>query len=287
MSTPATSSPKQEGRVQAHFDTVAAEYASFYQGGSSEAHSFTTRLRRVLEMLPARVGTLVDIGCGPGILVNRIMNRDGCAQDPETCVLGMDFAANMVRQAVKSEASPGAKRRRCFLRGSAGILPFKTSAVDNAVTMGLMEYLDDEEQVLREIARVLRPGAAVVITLPNRWSPYRLWHRMLNRLFATLRRLFPNSANLNSVEFMVGPFTKGVAHREYSEFAYSRLLRQFELETVQVCGYNFKLFVTPLDKIFPKATVAVSRWLEWLGPIPFVRLLSTAFIIKARRKAWS
>ena len=84
---------------------------------------------------------------------------------------------------------------------------------------------------------------------------------------------------------MVGPFTKGVAHREYSEWAYRRFLKRHGFSVLEACYYNYKLFLTPLDKWFPKATVRASRALECLGRVPLMQGLSTAFIIKARKIA--
>ncbi len=271
----------QEERVKTHFDTVANTYASFYQGQTSEAHSFTIRLKRVLEMLPERLGNFVDIGCGPGILLRRVLDRD---MDVDR-VVGMDFAPNMVSKAEELLRIGGHTGRAELLCGSVMKLPFADASLDTAVCMGLMEYLDDEPAAISEISRVTRPGATVIITLPNAWSPYRMWHRLLNRVFKGLQRIFPDSKRLTQIEFMVGPFTKGVAHREYSEWAYRRFLRRHGFSTVDVCYYNYKIFLTPLDKRFPAATVKVSRALESLCRTPLLRMLSTAFIIKAKKNA--
>jgi hypothetical protein len=47
--------------------------------------------------------------------------------------------------------------------------------------------------------------------------------------------------------------------------------------------YNFKVFLEPLDRWFPHASVRVSRRLESLGRGP-LRRLGTGFIVKARKK---
>lgn len=277
--------PQQEHRVREHFEKVAPEYASCYQGESSEAHSFNVRLQRVIGMLPPKVGTMVDVGCGPGILLRRFLEERDRPPDPSARLVGLDFAGKMLREADRFVNAEGKAWRSYFLCGEAGRLPFRAGTVDTMTCMGLMEYLGDEERVLAEISSAMRPEGIVIITLPNLWSPYRLWHRLLNRIFGALRAIFPHSRMLKNIEFMVGPFTKGIAHREYSEGAYKRFLRRFGLEPIDVCYYNFKLFLTPLDKRFPKLTVSVSRQLERLGRSPVSRFLATAFIIKARKGA--
>ena len=102
-----------------------------------------------------------------------------------------------------------------------------------------MEYLDDEQAVLNEIVRVMRSGGVAVITLPNFSSVSRRWLRLLNRVFLVLRRWFPRSQRLQNLEFMVGPFTKGITHREYVEAAYRQLLKGYGLDVVDTCYYNF------------------------------------------------
>src|SRR4030095_1587878 len=84
----------QENKVQEHFDHVAGRYASWYTGETSNAHSFSVRLRRVLEMLPSKVGTLLDLGCGPALLFEGV----GADRQP-TRLIGMDFAGKMLVEA--------------------------------------------------------------------------------------------------------------------------------------------------------------------------------------------
>jgi SAM-dependent methyltransferase len=151
------------------------------------------------------------------------------------------------------------------------------------ICMGLMEYLDDEARVLSEISRIVRQKGLVIITLPNLHSPYRQWHRLLNSAFNYLGRLFPKNQKLQHVEFMVGPFTKGVKHREYDRWSYGKVLQKHGLQPVEVRYYNFKLFLTPFDKWFPELTVRVSKVLEKLWWYPIGQFMATAFIIKARK----
>jgi ubiquinone/menaquinone biosynthesis C-methylase UbiE len=270
-------SATQRHLVVAHFDKVAPQYASFYVGDRSEAHSFSIRLERVIELLPEKFASLLDLGCGPGLLLQRLAPRKGAGGVRR--LTGLDFAHGMLQQAQQG-AQPGAYS---VLRGDVAKLPFGAINQDVVVCMGLMEYLDDERAVLAEIARVMRPGGTVIITLPNVSSLYRRWHRLLNRMFLRLRRWFPRSQRLQNLEFMVGPFTKGIAHREYAEEAYRRLLREYGLDVVATCYYNFKIFLTPLDKVFPRLTVQVSRGLERLGRGRTGRLLATAFIVRAEK----
>ena len=194
----------------------------------------------------------------------------------------MDFAAQMLVQA-KTRVDDGKAPHVLFVRGDVTRLPFPDCSIDTVTNMGLMEYLDDENTTLQETARVLKPGGIVIITLPNVSSPFRLWHRFMRRVFSFLRKVFSNHRRVGYLDAMLGPFGQDVlGHREYSQREYTERLRRLGLQTVDVCGYNFKIALTPLDKWLPRLSIAVARKLEVLARTP-LRFMGTSFIIKAQK----
>jgi ubiquinone/menaquinone biosynthesis C-methylase UbiE len=272
----------QEQRVQEHFDRVSGRYASWYTGETSNAHSFSTRLSRVLEMLPDETGSLLDVGCGPGLLFQSMREGRFAGANGATRWIGMDFAAQMLMQA-KTRVDDGKKPQALLVRGDVTRIPFPDCSIDTVTNMGLMEYLDDEDTTLQEIARVLKPGGAVIITLPNVSSPFRIWHRFMRRVFSFLRKVFSNHRRVGYLDSFLGPFGQdSLGHREYSQREYRERLRSLGLKTVDVCGYNFKIALTPLDKWLPRVSIAVARKLEVLARTP-LRFMGTSFIIKAEK----
>jgi SAM-dependent methyltransferase len=57
-----------------------------------------------------------------------------------------------------------------FFRGDATQLPLRSESADLVVAMEVLEHLSDQEGLIREIARVCRPGGIAVISTPNRAS---------------------------------------------------------------------------------------------------------------------
>lgn len=275
----------QEQQVQEHFDRVAGRYASWYVGQTSNArtfsnaHSFTTRLNRVLEMLPNETGTLLDVGCGPGLLFQSMREGRFAGSNGSTRWIGMDFATQMLMQA-KERVDDGKTQ---FVRGDVTRLPFPDASIDIVTNMGLMEYVDDEDTTLQETARVLKPGGIVIVTLPNVSSPFRVWHRFMRGVFSFLRKVFSNHRRVGYLDAMLGPFGQDVlGHREYSPREYQERLRQLGFKTVDVCGYNFKIALTPLDKWMPRLSTSIASTLEVLARTP-LRFIGTSFIIKAQK----
>ena len=94
---------------------------------------------------------ILDYGCGTG------GNTDAFVPLGE--VVGVEPNAAAVRMA----SARGTAR---FCRGSGTSLPFKEGAFDVVVASDVLEHIEDDVGAVREIARSLRPGGALVMSVP-------------------------------------------------------------------------------------------------------------------------
>jgi ubiquinone/menaquinone biosynthesis C-methylase UbiE len=93
---------------------------------------------------------ILDIGCGTGRLLNRL-----AAQQEDIQGFGLDFSAEMVRQARQSNQH---RPRLIFLEGKSAPLRFVDEFFDAVFcTFSLMHY-PQADAVFAEIWRVLKPG---------------------------------------------------------------------------------------------------------------------------------
>jgi len=101
---------------------------------------------------------ILDLGCGTGGSFPLLRNWG--------VVVGLDNSYIALRLA----------RRRGMNRlvlGDAQLLPFGENRFDLVTVLDVLEHLDNDCQALREIWRVLKPGGAVVFTVPafmSLWS---------------------------------------------------------------------------------------------------------------------
>jgi 2-polyprenyl-3-methyl-5-hydroxy-6-metoxy-1,4-benzoquinol methylase len=245
------------------FDEKARAYAEGYRGGSSAAHSFNIRLRRVFELLDRdRRGRVLDVGCGPGMTVQELV-KDGFE------FYGVDISGEMIGQC---ERKFGDVLAAHFSVGRIEKLEFPNGFFDVVLCVGVVEYVDDDRVAVGEMARVVKPGGIVVVTLPNRASPYRVWQRTV---YSGVRRLMRKvkGRGISAVE---------VVHREYSEKTCCDLLASYGLKVTDVVYYNFRVLLFPFDRMFPGLTVLLSRKMERLGRGK-LRRLGTGFVVKAER----
>lgn len=115
------------------------------------------RARRILAVLDAWSGVpladarLLDVGASHGIITAALAERVEWA-----CGLDVDAAA--LRSALDDARAAG--HALALVRGSGVQLPFKDECMDVVVCNHVYEHVPDGRALMREVARVLRPGGA-------------------------------------------------------------------------------------------------------------------------------
>jgi 2-polyprenyl-6-hydroxyphenyl methylase/3-demethylubiquinone-9 3-methyltransferase len=138
------------------YDRLAGEW--WKPRGSFAALHWLADCRAGLSPAPPRRGmTLLDIGCGGGLLTTHIHAYRH---------VGVDLSAPSLRVAASHGLVP--------LRADAMALPLRDHVADVVVAGELFEHVSDLPQVIAEIARVLRPEGVLVFDTIN----HTLWSRL-------------------------------------------------------------------------------------------------------------
>lgn len=102
---------------------------------------------------------LLEVGCGTGAQLELLLDAY-----PLLHVTGVDHAAAQLDAARRNLADPLYATRTTLVHGSAERLPFGESTFDAGFLCWILEHVADPAPVLRELHRVLAPGAPVVIS---------------------------------------------------------------------------------------------------------------------------
>jgi hypothetical protein len=83
------------------------------------------------------------------------------------------------------------------------VLPLDGASIDAAAICVSIQYLQTPVAVLREVARVLKPGAPVAITFSNRCFPTKaiaVWHALSDEQHARLVGIYLERAGFSAIE---------------------------------------------------------------------------------------
>lgn len=167
-------------QVRATYDRVARAPASgfhFHTGGAYAVHQLRYDAAQ-LAALPAlstdrfsgvgnplRVGTIragsvvLDHACGAGMDLLLAARATG----PQGRAIGVDLTPAMRTCAIRAAAQAGLLDRVQLHEGTFEDLPLPDASVDYVISNGVLNLAPDKPRVMREVARVLRPGGELFL----------------------------------------------------------------------------------------------------------------------------
>ena len=119
-------------------------------------------------------GRALDIGTGPGQIVLKLARRL-----PRWQFVGVDRSTNMIQKARAGAAAEG--ERVQFFVADGNRLSFPDGSFDLVMCNSVLHHLAEPQRVLGEVARLVKPGGAVLIRdlrRPSRlaYPLYVRWH---------------------------------------------------------------------------------------------------------------
>lgn len=154
------------------------EFAKFYSPKKLSVRSFVSlfldsRTDSLLKLSSVDTSdTVLDLGCGSGVHMKIL--APNCRK-----IIGVDISKDMVTLAKKE--TKGFKNAFVYL-ADCDKLPFDNREFDVVIAMGLMDYVSNWTNTLREISRVMKKNGTVIFTIPKKPS-----------LFAFLRSSWGNN----------------------------------------------------------------------------------------------
>lgn len=114
----------------------------------------------------------IDLGCGTGrhvLALSRIPSNIIGADISRTDIRAARYLLEIMRRRNEVRA------RVHWLQTAGERLPFKDAAFDRVICTETLEHVDDDSVLARELARVLRPGGILAISVPDEFSEKVFW----------------------------------------------------------------------------------------------------------------
>jgi 2-polyprenyl-3-methyl-5-hydroxy-6-metoxy-1,4-benzoquinol methylase len=114
------------------------------------------RVKTIIRLLQPRAGDMVlEVGCGSGNVLEALPHG--------TKPVGIDLSSMLVTESRVRLAGRGGM----IAQANAEQLPFPTGHFSRIICTEVLEHVQRPEVVLGEIARVAKPDAIIVISIPN------------------------------------------------------------------------------------------------------------------------
>lgn len=265
-------------KVRDYFDSTTVYWDTVYEGNAFIHHHMNDRMRMVLaavdEVSQRAQLRILDLGCGTGIVTQRLLQKGHR-------VAAVDCSAKMLAELRRSVGSYLFKQCVGAIQADVNYTPFRNDEFDLVLCVGVIQYQHNEDLVLSEISRVLRPKGHCIFTLPNLLTIAHLTDPIYVLRF--IRRLLTRSllgTELCSGESGVFKFLGEYGdaepyNRKFVKPEVSRILRRHRLELRRETGYGFGPLTIITKAFLPeRLSIGLSNTITSVSRCPGMRWFS-------------
>lgn len=119
-------------------------------------HEIAERLLERLELMNSKPKAILDAGCGTGFCTRALKNKF-----PKSNIVGVDLAEGMIEHALKKQ--PFFKKNE-YKVADIESLPFSTNSFELVFSNLALLWLENPENGLAELNRVLKPGGLIIFS---------------------------------------------------------------------------------------------------------------------------
>ena len=244
---------KQKRYVKNYFDEYSSQYHQDHYVKKTPPSIYpvlAVRLNYMASMLSNFTpgGKVIDIGCGTGEMLEVL-------QKHQLQAYGLDFSFKMLEAIAKNNIN----HRLLLINGEIEALPFKDDSFDGIICAGVIEYLNEDQKALQEIARILKRGGFAIITLSNRLSPARILEPIAHSLLGQKIKRWIKKALLRKQSMLYPPF------RTHIPRSFDKKAQDAGLKKVEHNFFHFSPVPWPLNRLVPRFYVGFGLKMERLS----------------------
>ncbi|MBN2183808.1 MAG: class I SAM-dependent methyltransferase [Candidatus Krumholzibacteriota bacterium] len=157
----------QKTKVREYFDEDSRRYEEVrYTQEYLNCHqySYLARMKHVLGLLQEKGKKVLDIGCGPGIYTQELLDR-------EDTITSIDIAPGMIKKAREKFTDAIDEKRVSFTTGEIYDLEGMDGYFDIVMCIGVVSYILEIDKFLGKINSLIKPGGYAIIQISKKHSP--------------------------------------------------------------------------------------------------------------------
>ena len=175
----------RQSALNAYFRQQASYWAEIYQRQGIKEAIHQERLRAALMMVDALhlppQARVLDVGCGAGYASIALANR-------QLAIDALDPVPAMVQAARDRAIAAGVESRVATHLGDVHALPFSDDSFALVLALGVLPWLPEIDRPLCEMARVVRPGGHLIVSVDAQWQLRHVLDPLRNPLFTLPKR---------------------------------------------------------------------------------------------------
>tara|TARA_B100000787_G_C16186887_1_gene295203 strand:- start:1303 stop:2127 length:825 start_codon:yes stop_codon:yes gene_type:complete len=265
-------------KAEIYFENNAMRYMEDHYL-RNEFHAKWVRHQKILqlieEFLPLRDSTLLDIGCGPGFLALALAKKGYHGFGMDTSPQMIELATNLLQQ-TKQDAWN-------FILGDAENTKFKDNQFDCIIASGVIEYMDNDYQMLEEMNRIIKPGGYLIINITNKLG-YSTSLNPITNLFKKIPYVMTILSTIRKhiLNADYGADNLGFTPRKHFLFSFKKSLAESGFLMQKNIHHDFSLLPAPFSTLTNKFLGKIDHKLDFLGKTP-LKVFSSSNLICAQK----
>lgn len=167
-----TLSTTKDRAISLHQNVPPDWYARSIRENILQRYWHTKRFTEIGKLLPKTAGKILDIGSADGTFTKVVLDKTSADK-----IIGIDVLARSIAYAKRRFAR---SKRLSFRVADAHNLPFPNRSFDAVFCLETLEHVENPEQVISEIHRVLKDDGYTIILVPSEnflfhWVVWPLW----------------------------------------------------------------------------------------------------------------
>lgn len=235
-------------------------------GNTGKSLNASRRLRLINGCIDLRNKCILDCGCGSGDYVLEFLKYS-------SNVFGVEYDEDKVKS-FKLLNSNSEK----VMVGDGEHLVFQDNKFDLVLLNEVLEHVSDEEKILKEAYRVLKPGGVLALFSPNRFYPFETHGVRIKKTGATVPYFYPF---IPYIPLSLGNRIFEYKARNYFPWEISHKIKQrgFAILTHTFVWQTFENISGASSRMFIKISPFLRKISFFLEKIPIIRMFGISQVI--------